>query len=110
MTDLFQNFNGADLDRLAACLTAIRNAGLRVDRYTQAGINSSSGNVWVFSEDWQGCVCCSIGFDVAWSWSCPDCGEEFDFDSYRELEVFAEDNNDGQCAACREVGEQREAA
>ena len=44
--NFFEQFEGADLDRLSDCLKAIRLAGLRTDKYTQAGVNQSSGNVW----------------------------------------------------------------
>jgi hypothetical protein len=104
---LFENFQGADVDRLADCLKAISAAGLRVTKYTQAGVNQGSGNVWVWDEDWVGCVYCSIGFDVAWNWSCPECGEEYDFDSYAEMEAFVQSTNDqfdGEgCQQCCEV-------
>lgn len=100
MSNLFEEFQGADLDRLADCLTAIRKAGLSVDKHTQAGVNQSSGNVWVWSEDWEGAVACSIGFDVSWVYSCRECGEEFEFDSYAELEAFADENRE-DCTMCR---------
>ena len=100
MDNLFEQFQGADLERLADCLSAIRKAGLKVDKYAQAGVNQSSGNVWVWSEDWAGCVACSIGFDVFWVYSCGYCGEEFEFDSYAELEEFLE-NNSEDCTMCR---------
>ena len=98
--NFFEQFQGADLDRLSACLKAIREAGLKTDKYTQAGVNQSSGNVWVWDEDWAGCVACSIGFNVFWVHSCGECGEEFEFDSYSELEEFAENNRE-DCTACR---------
>jgi len=98
-TNLFEQFEGADLDRLVKCLQAIKGAGMRVDKYTQAGVNQNSGNVWVWSEDWPGCVYCSIGFDVAWSYSCPECGEEHDFETYAEMEEYAE-RYPGACKAC----------
>lgn len=98
---LFEQFQGADLERLADCLTAIRKAGLSTTQYTQAGLNESSGNVWVWDEDWAGCVACSIGFDVFWVHSCRECGEEYEFQTYKELQDFTEENwND--CALCRE--------
>lgn len=99
MANLFEQFEGADLDRLAECLKAIRTAGLQTSKYTQAGVNQSSGNVWVWDEDWAGCVACSIGFDVDWWHSCPGCGEEYEFDTYEELQAYIEDH-DGQCEAC----------
>jgi len=100
MNQLFEEFQGADIERLADCLAAIRKAGLKVDEYTQAGLNQSSGNVWVWNEDWQGCVACSIGFDVFWAYSCRECGEEFEFETYSELEEFSENNQD-DCTMCR---------
>lgn len=100
MESLFEQFEGADLDRLVECLNAIKAAGMRVDKYTMAGVNQSSGNVWVMSEDWPGCVYCSIGFDVAWSYSCPECGEEHDFDTFEEMEEYAS-RYESSCKACK---------
>ena len=100
MESLFEQFEGADLDRLVECLNAIRAAGKRVDRYTQAGVNQNSGNVWVWSEDWPGCVYCSIGFDIAWCYSCPECGEEHDFDTFEEMEEYAS-RYESSCKACK---------
>jgi len=102
MENLFSKFHGADLERLADCITAIRKAGLSTDKHTMAGLNDSSGNVWVWSEDWAGCVACSIGFDVFWVHSCRECGEEYEFKTYQELDNFLQENwND--CIACKEV-------
>lgn len=56
MENLFSQFNGADLDRLVECIKAIKKAGLYIDKYTMAGVNDSSGNVWVANEAWRGCV------------------------------------------------------
>ena len=99
---LFAEFQGADLDRLTECLKAIRQAGLKTSKYTQAGINQSSGNVWVWDEDWVGCVYCSIGFDVQWSWQCGQCGEEYDFDTYQEMDWFVSEQNDlTDCSGCQ---------
>lgn len=110
-SNLFEQFQSADLDRLVECIKAIRKAGLSVDKYTSAGVNDSSGNVWVASEDWQGCVYCSIGFEVAWNWSCPNCGEENDFETYQAMEDFARDQDDktsGQgCEQCCEVTDEQ---
>lgn len=99
-SDLFSTFHGADLERLADCLIAIRKAGLQTSKHTQAGLNESSGNVWVWDEDWAGCVTCSIGFDVFWYHSCLECGKEYEFETYQELDAFLQDNwND--CTTCR---------
>jgi hypothetical protein len=100
MDNLFEQFQGADLERLADCLHAIKNAGLKTSKYTQAGINQNSGNVFVWSDDWEGAVACSIGFNVFWVYSCRECGEEFEFDSYIELEEFAKNNRE-DCTMCR---------
>jgi hypothetical protein len=105
--NFFEQFAGADLDRLSECLKAIREAGLKTDKYTQAGVNQTSGNVWVWSEDWAGCVACSIGFDVFWVWSCPNCGEESEFETYSELEEFVTEQNEKTdhegCEQCCEI-------
>lgn len=100
--DLFAQFEGADIDRLIECLKRIRAEGLKTTKYTQAGVNQSSGNVWVWDEDWVGCVYCSIGFDVSWSYSCPECGEEYDFDSEQECRDYAE-KHDYKCASCNPI-------
>ena len=103
MTDLFQNFQGADIDRLVECIKAARAAGLSIDKYTSAGVNDNSGNVWLASEDWTGCVYCSIGFDVQWCYTCMNCGEEYDFDSYAEMiefETAQYEKHDSECDAC----------
>ena len=100
--NLFEKFEGTDLDRLIECLKAIKDADLKVDKYCQAGVNQNSGNVWVWSENWPGCVYCSIGFNVQWSYSCGECGEEYDFDSYSDMCDYAEkcNDHDQKCAAC----------
>ena len=100
MNNLFEQFQGADLDRLADCLTAIRKAGLSTSPYTQAGVNQDSGNVWVWDENWAGCVACSINFDVFWVYSCRECGEEFEFWTYTDLEEFSKSNLE-DCTSCR---------
>lgn len=106
--NLFEQFEGADLDRLIECLKAIKSAGLRVDRYCQAGVNQSSGNVWVWSDDWPGCVYCSLGFDVAWSYSCGNCGEEYDFKTYSDMFDYADlcNDHDQCCEKCADEWEE----
>ena len=104
MTDLFQNFQGADLERLADCLVAIRKAGLTTSKHTQAGLNDSSGNVWVWDEDWAGAVACSISFDIFWVYNCPECGEEHEFAFYSDLENYATKWG-GKCSICEEETE-----
>ena len=84
-TNIFEQFQGSDLDRLAECIKAVRAAGLTIDKYTHTGVNEHSGNVWIASEDWPGCVYCSISFNVQWSYFCPECGSEYDFDTYESM-------------------------
>ncbi len=98
-SNLFESFQGADLDRLTHCIQKVRAEGLTLDKYAQAGVNDNTGNVYIWSEDWAGCVYCSIGFDVSWSYSCPECGEEYDFDTEQECRDYA-DKHDSQCEAC----------
>jgi hypothetical protein len=102
MENLFAQFQGADLDRLAECIKAIRKAGLQTSKHTQAGVNQSSGNVWVWDEDWVGSVFCSIGFDLYWCHTCNECGEEYLFTDYDMMAEYIE-KHDGQCEACVDV-------
>lgn len=99
MENFFDQFTGADLDRLVMCIKRVRSEGLVLNKYCQAGINQSSGNVYIWSEDWTGCVYCSIGMEVSWLYACPECGEEHDFDTAAECQYYAE-NHDYKCAAC----------
>lgn len=98
-TSLFEQFSGADLDRLVACIAKLRSEGLQLDKYSQAGINQNSGNVYIWSEDWAGCVYCSIGFDVSWSYSCGECGEEYDFETEQECREYG-DKHHYKCESC----------
>ena len=100
MTNIFEQFQGADLDRLADCIKAVKAAGLTIDKYTQAGVNQNSGNVWIWGECWAGGVYCSIGFNVQWSYPCPECGEEHDFDTYQALENYVSDYDYDRCESC----------
>ena len=102
--NLFETFNGADLDRLIKCLVRVRSEGLTVDKYCHAWINQHSGNVYIWSEDWVGCVYCSLAGDVCWSYSCPDCGEEYDFETEQECREYAE-KHDYKCESCNPESE-----
>ena len=101
---LFNQFQGADLDRLVECIKLVRAEGLTLDKYAQAGLNDTSGNVYIWSEDWAGCVYCSIGFDTCWSYSCPECGEEYDFPTEAACREYA-DKHGYKCEACNESEE-----
>lgn len=99
MQNVFAQFKGADLDRLIECLKAVRVAGLSTSAHTEAGVNQISGNVWVWDEDWAGCVACSLSGSVQWWHNCPECGAEFEFDTYQDLQGYIEDHN-GCCENC----------
>lgn len=109
MQNLFEQFAGADLDRLTDCLQAIRRAGLTVDKYTQAGINHNSGNVWVWGECWSGSVYSDLAGNVRWSYFCHECGEEYSFETYQELEDYASEYEHSACQSCKTETEQVEA-
>lgn len=102
--NIFETFNGSDLDRLIKCLVRVRSEGLTVDKYCHAGINQHSGNVYIWSEYWAGCVYCSPDCDVNWSYSCPDCGNEIDFGTERECREYAE-KHDYKCESCNPESE-----
>ena len=102
--NIFETFSGADLDRLVECVKRVRAEGLTLDKYSQAGVNSTSGNVYIWSEDWAGCVYCAIGFDVSWSYSCGNCGQEYDFDTEKECREYAE-KHDYKCESCNPESE-----
>jgi len=97
--NLFEKFEGADLDRLIECLKAIKDADLKVDKYCQAGVNQNSAMSGYGQKIGR---YCSIGFDVQWSYSCGECGEEYDFETYHDLEEYADKCNahDQKCEAC----------
>lgn len=103
--NIFETFSGADLDRLIKCIQAIRDEGLKLDKYCQAGVNQSSGNVYIWSEDWAGCVYCSLAGDVYWSYSCPECGEEYDLETEQECREYAE-KHDYKCESCNPESEE----
>lgn len=96
---IFNDFSGADLDRLVLCIQRVRAEELTFDDNCQAGINQGSGNVYIWSDDWVGCVYCSIGMEVSWSYSCGECGEEYDFDTEAECREYAA-SHDYKCEAC----------
>ena len=100
MNLITEEFQGADLARLNDCIKAIHKAGLAIGKHTQAGINQSSGNVWVWDEDWVGCVYCSLGFDVSWCYNCPECNTDTDFVTYQEMEEFVKSHDYNHCESC----------
>lgn len=83
------DLTGADAQRLADCIKFAGEHNLTITKHTQAGLNPGSGNVWLWDEDWPACVYTSIAFDTAFSWSCPNCGEEYD----EETVAGCEDRN-----------------
>ncbi len=102
--NLFAGLEGADIDRLIKCMDKVRSEGLRLDKWCQAGVNQSSGNVYIWSEDWAGCVYCSLAGDVCWSYSCGECGEEYDLDTEQECREYAE-KHDYKCESCNPESE-----
>lgn len=104
--NLFEKFEGTDLDRLVSCIEAIKKAGLGINKYCQAGINSNSGNVYIYSDDWPGCIYCSLNFNLAWSYCCSECGQEYDFKTYSELCEYSDkcNKNDQKCESCGDCG------
>ncbi len=98
MENIFSQFSGT-LDRLIACIQKVRSEGLTLDKYCQAGINPNSGNVYIWSEDWSGCVYCTLSGHVSWSYSCHECGEEYDFDTEEDCSKYASEH-EGRCEAC----------
>lgn len=103
--NLFAGLKGADIDRLMQCMDKVRAEGLKLDEYCQAGVNQSSGNVYIWSEDWAGCVYCAIGFDVSWSYSCGECGKEYDVNTEQECREYAETHN-YKCESCNPASEE----
>ena len=107
MNNIFEQFQGKDLDRFIACLQGIKQAGLGVDKYTTLGINDYSGNVWITSEDWPGCIYCSIDMSVKWSYFCSECGAEYDFDTYEAMCDYVKEyetvDYDLRCESCETV-------
>ena len=103
----FGQFSGSDLDRFIGCVGKVRSEGLSLDKYCEAGINQSTGNVYIWSEDWAGCVYCGVGSNVAWSYSCPECGEEHDFATEQECREYAEKHG-YECESCNHAAESEE--
>jgi len=87
---------------LVECIKRVRSEGLTIDKYAQAGVNQNSGNVYIWSEDWMGCVYCTISMVTCWSYSCLKCGEEYNFDTEQECREYAE-LHDGACEQCQEI-------
>lgn len=96
--------SGCDAERLADCIKRAAEEGLSITKDTQAGVNRSSGNVWLWDEDWPVCVYEGISDDDAsLMWTCPNCGDEVDCDDVNDAETLNEKYNeiDG-CTACKQ--------
>jgi len=97
-----EQITGVDAERLADCIKFASKQGLSIGEDTQCGVNQNSGNVWLWDEDWAGCVYCSIGFDVSVLWSCPNCGNEVDCETMDEAQALAESfSKDDHCDECK---------
>lgn len=99
MSNIFETFQGADLDRFVKCVLAVRDADLAIGTQTQAGINRISGYVWMWDEDWSGSVACSRTLEVSWFYACPNCGEEHQFKCYADVAHYGA-KWVGECDAC----------
>ena len=56
MENFFEQFHGRELRRLIECITKLEAEGLTTTRYTDAGINSRSGNLYVWDESWSASI------------------------------------------------------
>ncbi len=101
---IITDISGQDALRLCDCIEFASKQGLSIGEDTQVGINENSGNVWLWDEDWAGCIYQDIGFSGAcFSWSCPDCGEEVDCANLSELnEKQAYFEQHECCEACND--------
>lgn len=95
---------GADAERLADCIQFAAKHGLSVGKHTQAGLNESSGNVWLWDEDWPATIYEGLCMDEpCFSWACLECGEEQDADTLAEIEAMQEHFNEYErCKECME--------
>jgi len=100
MSNIFETFQGADLDRFVKCVLAVRDADLTIGTHTHTSINQRSGNVWIWDEDWAGSVACSPDNTVSWFYNCRECGSEYSFSTYAELQTY-DANYEGECARCK---------
>ena len=69
--------------------------------------------LFVSSNAWDALAAKWYGFDVFWVWSCSNCGEESEFETYSELEEFVDEQNkktdqEGCLQCCDEVEEEFE--
>lgn len=100
MENFFEQFHGRELRRLIKCITKLEAEGLTTTRYTDAGINSRSGNLYVWDESWSACIFIgSEGSEPTWCYPCFECGEEHMFDTHKEAQEYAQ-TYDHQCESC----------
>jgi hypothetical protein len=109
----FNDITGCDAYRLADCLVFADKCRLNITEHTQAGVNTSSGNVWLWDEDWPACIYQTINGkpeDVCFSWSCPNCGDEVDCMTVKECEdLNGKFNEIDGCIECKGLIETLEA-
>jgi len=100
--EMTNTIQGADAERLADCIKFAAAQGLEITKHTQAGLNQNSGNVWLWDEDWPGCIYQDIGFSGACvSWHCGECGNEIDCKSMKEADKLNEQFNENEhCSEC----------
>lgn len=103
--EISKNLKDGDLIKLAKLIIAVQKAGLTLNGHGEASVNPNSGNVYIWSEDWLGCVYIRPGSGAKprWNWSCSNCGHEVDFPTYKALEKFSERTGkryDDECEEC----------
>ena len=101
--ELTTEIYGADAKRLADCINFAAKNNLTITKHTQVGVNENSGNVWLWDEDWTGCIYQNIQNQGPFiSWTCPNCGEEFDCKTMIESDErtnWSYDHDD-KCETC----------
>ena len=101
---LENNLRNAETVRLAKLILWIAEQGHELPEEAAAAVNPSSGNVYIWSEDWAATPYITMGGHTAWLYSCPNCGNEEDFDTLDKAETYLQEH-DGECEECHEADE-----
>lgn len=99
MFEGIEKIEGQDLVRLNKCVAKSVRLKLAINKYTQCGVNQSSGNVWLWSEDWSGCIYCNIGMQVSVMFTCSNCGAEESVNTMRKPKGWI---NSSICHDCKD--------
>lgn len=97
-----ENMCSNEIRKVALIMTRVtEKLGWDLSGYGQTGVNTSSGNTYVWLEDYP--VTPYIGLsgddEVCYLFSCPECGEEWDID---EKDVKAE-KYPKRCIECKKA-------